>query len=86
MMRTFLALGFLSVLAAVSGCSTCNNCYPHGGVIGSGREVGQKMLEDPRLPLVSFTGSTQVGRGVASTVSGRFGRTILLNVLQAIAA
>ena len=46
-------------------------------VIGSGREVGQKMLEEKRLPLVSFTGSTGVGRTVASTVAGRFGRSIL---------
>ena len=45
--------------------------------IGSGREVGQRLLEDPRAPLISFTGSTPVGRRVASTVSGRFGRTIL---------
>ncbi|MCZ6599189.1 MAG: aldehyde dehydrogenase family protein [Planctomycetota bacterium] len=48
-----------------------------GLVIGSGREVGQRLLEDERLPLVSFTGSTPVGRTVASTVAGRFGRTIL---------
>jgi aldehyde dehydrogenase (NAD+) len=46
-------------------------------VIGGGRDVGQRMLEDPRLPLISFTGSTAVGRKVASTVAGRFGRTIL---------
>jgi aldehyde dehydrogenase (NAD+) len=46
-------------------------------VVGSGREVGQRLLEDGRIPLVSFTGSTSVGRGVASTVAGRFGRTIL---------
>ncbi len=45
--------------------------------IGSGREVGQRMLEDQRVPLVSFTGSTGIGRGVATTVAGRFGRTIL---------
>ena len=45
--------------------------------IGSGREVGNKMLEDARVPLVSFTGSTAVGRRVAQTVAGRFGRTIL---------
>jgi aldehyde dehydrogenase (NAD+) len=45
--------------------------------IGSGREVGQRMLDDPRLPLISFTGSTGVGRGVARSVAGRFGRTIL---------
>jgi len=45
--------------------------------IGSGRDVGQRMLEDARLPLISFTGSTGVGRRVASTVAQRFGRTIL---------
>ena len=45
--------------------------------IGSGREVGNRMLEDARVPLVSFTGSTAVGRRVAQTVAGRFGRTIL---------
>ncbi len=45
--------------------------------IGSGRDVGQKLLEDVRVPLVSFTGSTAVGRKVAATVAERFGRTIL---------
>ncbi len=46
-------------------------------VIGPGRIVGEQMLKDPRLPLVSFTGSTAIGRRVAETVAGRFGRTIL---------
>jgi len=45
--------------------------------VGSGREVGQRLLEDPRLPLVSFTGSTKVGKRVAATVGERLGRTIL---------
>jgi aldehyde dehydrogenase (NAD+) len=45
--------------------------------IGSGSEVGQRLLEDARAPLISFTGSTPVGRKVARTVAGRFGRTIL---------
>jgi aldehyde dehydrogenase (NAD+) len=45
--------------------------------IGGGSAVGQKMLEDTRVPLISFTGSTGVGRRVASTVAARFGRTIL---------
>jgi aldehyde dehydrogenase (NAD+) len=45
--------------------------------IGGGREVGQKIIEDPRIPLVSFTGSTSVGRRVASTIASRFGRSIL---------
>jgi aldehyde dehydrogenase (NAD+) len=35
------------------------------------------MLEDARVPLVSFTGSTSVGRKVAATVATRLGRTIL---------
>ena len=35
------------------------------------------MLHDGRLKLISFTGSTKVGRHVAREVSSRFGRTIL---------
>jgi len=45
--------------------------------VGPGRLVGEAMLKDPRVPLVSFTGSTDIGRHVAATVAGRFGRTIL---------
>jgi len=48
-----------------------------GLVVGSGASVGERMLADRRLPLVSFTGSTPVGRRVAEVVAGRFGRTIL---------
>jgi len=39
--------------------------------------VGQKLIDDKRLNLISFTGSTAIGKGVASSVAGRFGRTIL---------
>ncbi|MBE7436124.1 MAG: aldehyde dehydrogenase family protein [Anaerolineales bacterium] len=46
-------------------------------VIGSGRDVGDLMLNDKRIPLVSFTGSTQIGIHVSETVARRFGRTIL---------
>jgi aldehyde dehydrogenase (NAD+) len=46
-------------------------------VIGSGRDVGELLLNDKRVPLVSFTGSTQIGTHVAEAVSRRFGRTIL---------
>ncbi len=45
--------------------------------IGSGRDVGELMLTDKRIPLVSFTGSTQVGVHVSETVARRFGHTIL---------
>ena len=44
---------------------------------GTGHEVGSLMLDDPRLPLISFTGSTRVGRIVSERVARRFGRTIL---------
>ena len=44
---------------------------------GTGAEVGEKFLQDKRLGLVSFTGSTKTGRHVAKEVSGRFGKTIL---------
>jgi aldehyde dehydrogenase (NAD+) len=46
-------------------------------VIGSGATVGERMINDPRLPLISFTGSTKMGRRVAEAVARRFGRTIL---------
>ncbi len=46
-------------------------------VIGSGRDVGELLLNDKRIPLVSFTGSTNIGRHISETVARRFGRTIL---------
>ena len=45
--------------------------------IGSGRDIGELMLNDKRIPLVSFTGSTKIGVHVSETVARRFGRTIL---------
>jgi len=46
-------------------------------VCGEGKTIGNKILIDERLKLISFTGSTKVGRHVSSVVHGRFGRTIL---------
>lgn len=46
-------------------------------IIGRGKTVGERMLNDKRVPLVSVTGSTSVGRHAAQVVSKRFGRTIL---------
>jgi len=40
-------------------------------------DVGEAMLHDRRLNLISFTGSTPVGKRVAEVVGGRFGSTIL---------
>jgi aldehyde dehydrogenase (NAD+) len=46
-------------------------------VIGSVDEVATPMLDDRRLPLISFTGSSAVGRKVASRVGARLGRSLL---------
>ena len=46
-------------------------------VVGAGRTIGERMLADHRLPLISFTGSTAVGRRVAQVVAERFGRSLL---------
>ncbi len=46
-------------------------------VIGRGSTIGEKILNDKRIPLISITGSTNVGRHAAEVVSKRFGKTIL---------
>ncbi len=46
-------------------------------VVGRGSTVGDRLLHDRRIPLVSATGSCAVGRRVAQVVGGRLGRTIL---------
>ena len=46
-------------------------------VIGRGSIIGETLINDSRVPLVSFTGSTKMGRHVSETVSKRFGKTIL---------
>jgi len=46
-------------------------------VIGTNEDVGTRMVDDPRLPLVSFTGSSRVGKQVAARIAARYGRSIL---------
>lgn len=46
-------------------------------IIGSGSSIGEDILNDKKIPLVSFTGSIKTGRHVSETVSRRFGKTIL---------
>jgi aldehyde dehydrogenase (NAD+) len=45
--------------------------------IGDGPTVGERLLNDPRIPLISATGSSKMGMRVAEAVGKRFGRTIL---------
>ncbi len=45
--------------------------------VGRGSTVGDRLLHDKRIPLVSATGSCRVGRRVAEVVGKRLARTIL---------
>ena len=46
-------------------------------VIGSGSNIGEALINDKKIPLISFTGSTNMGRHVSETVAKRFGKSIL---------
>ncbi|MFJ6024884.1 aldehyde dehydrogenase family protein [Brevundimonas sp. NPDC092305] len=46
-------------------------------VVIGGREAGEALAADARIPLVSATGSTRMGKAVAQTVAGRLGRSLL---------
>jgi len=46
-------------------------------VTGTGAMVGESILQDARIRVVSFTGSTRVGRKIGAVVGGRLGRVAL---------
>jgi aldehyde dehydrogenase (NAD+) len=46
-------------------------------VVGRGSTIGERLLRDRRVPLVSATGSSALGRHVAEVVGQRLGKTIL---------
>ena len=46
-------------------------------VIIGDRDIGRKIAEDKRFPLVSATGSTSMGKHVSQTVGARLGRSLL---------
>jgi aldehyde dehydrogenase (NAD+) len=46
-------------------------------VVQGGREAGEALVDDARLPLISATGSTRMGRSVGPRVAQRFGRSLL---------
>ncbi|WP_124640626.1 L-piperidine-6-carboxylate dehydrogenase [Amniculibacterium aquaticum] len=55
------------------------NNMPEGisSMIVGDHQIGEVLVEDKNIPLVSFTGSTKVGRMVSSKVAERFGKSIL---------
>ena len=46
-------------------------------VLNGGNEVAVTLCKDPNIPLISATGSTQMGKELAPLVSARLGRTLL---------
>jgi aldehyde dehydrogenase (NAD+) len=56
-----------------------NNNVPEGVncLVQGGREVGEWMSNDERIPLVSATGSTRMGKAVSAAVGQRLGRSLL---------
>lgn len=71
-------------LTAIAVQKICNRVLDRHGlkgvfnlIIGPSNPIGETMIQDRRIPLISFTGSTEVGRHVAETVARRLGRTIL---------
>ena len=56
-----------------------DNDVPEGvnNLIQGGRTVGEWMSKDTRIPLVSATGSTRMGKELNKEVAGRLGKTIL---------
>ncbi len=71
-------------LSAVAVQEICDGVLDRHGfsgvlslVIGTDDVVGERMIRDRRLPLISATGSTRMGRHVAQVVAERLGRTLL---------
>ncbi|WP_373498496.1 aldehyde dehydrogenase family protein [Desulfococcus sp.] len=72
----FAAIALQNIIAEVIR----ENDLPEGLfnlVIGGGAVIGERVLQDPRIPLISLTGSTRVGKRAAAIVAGRLGKSIM---------
>jgi aldehyde dehydrogenase (NAD+) len=73
-----------TTLSAVAATKICNDALRAGGFPDifflfndAGTEIAQRFVDDRRVALVSFTGSTAVGRTVGERVARRMGRSLL---------
>ncbi|HSN01403.1 MAG TPA: aldehyde dehydrogenase family protein [Rudaea sp.] len=71
-------------LSAIAAVKICNAALKAGGFPDlfflfndAGTELAQKFVDDHRIALISFTGSTAVGRHVGERVAKRMGRSLL---------
>ncbi|MCF8335646.1 MAG: aldehyde dehydrogenase family protein, partial [Bacteroidales bacterium] len=69
----------IAVQNIIAGVLSQNN-VPEGVfnlIIGRSAQIGDSLVDDKRVPLISVTGSTAVGKRVAERVGKRLGKTIL---------
>jgi aldehyde dehydrogenase (NAD+) len=71
-------------LTAIAVQKICNRVLERNGwtgvfnlLIGEVEVIGERLLKDHRIPLISATGSTAMGHRVAEVVGQRLGRTLL---------
>jgi len=71
-------------LSAIATMKICNEALKSAGFPDlfflfndAGTELAQTFVDDRRIPLISFTGSTKVGRAVGERVAQRMGRSLL---------
>ncbi|KDE04097.1 aldehyde dehydrogenase family 7 member A1 [Microbotryum lychnidis-dioicae p1A1 Lamole] len=71
----------LTAIAMTKLMSKVFEARGHSGALASlvcgGAQVGEKLVNDKRVDLISFTGSEARGREVSMAVAGRFGKSIL---------
>lgn len=68
----------IACMNIIEGVLKANDLPPgvFNTIVGD-REIGQLLAEDKRVPLISATGSTRMGKAVAETVAKRLGKSIL---------
>jgi aldehyde dehydrogenase (NAD+) len=71
-------------LSAIASMKICNEALKKAGFPDiffvfndAGSDIAQQFVDDKRIPLISFTGSTKVGRMVGERVARRMGRSLL---------
>jgi len=71
-------------LSAIATMKICNEALKEAGFPDifflfndAGTELAERFVDDKRIPLISFTGSTKIGRIVGERVAKRMGRSLL---------
>jgi aldehyde dehydrogenase (NAD+) len=72
------------MLCCIAVQNICNTALAEGGYpsifhsfIADGHDLANRFVEDKRVDLISFTGSTNIGRQVGQKVAARLGRSLL---------